>query len=169
MNLILELAKVHGCKFVHLTYRSKETGELSKYLLGLGVNLDRAYRRDELVLRLIRPQNMLEEQAKQELLDSIRDSIRLGIGNNPRYTCQGVYGPLFPGCKYHLENKDVFLYGFLIRKEVIEPGVYKDVRSRPLTLVKNAFRKRMKINRIRQFDISYVERIAFQGKVLTLA
>lgn len=169
MNLIFELSETKGCRLVYLTYRSKETGELAEYLIALGVSLEKAYRRDERILRLIRTANPLEKQAKQELLDSWRDSIKLGIGNNPRYTCQGVYNHLFPGCKYHAENKDVFIYGFLIRKKVLEPGVYKIVRSKPLTIVKNAFRKRMKTNRFRQFDISFVQRIAFNGKVLTLS
>lgn len=168
MELIEELAKARGCRFVSLTYRSKETKELSQYLISHKVNLARVYKRDEKVVRLVRAANELEAKAKQEMLDSLRESLTVGIGHNSRYTCEGVYNTLFEGCKYHLKDKIVHLYGFLLRKRVIEVGTYKEVKSRPLTIAKNNIRKRMKLSKFRQFILPNISKISFDGKTLNL-
>jgi hypothetical protein len=167
-EVINRLSKIHGCRFVSLKYQSKESGEVSRYLIGMGANLDRVYRRDERVMRLVQPTNPLQEQAKKEILDSLRESLKVGIGQNSKYTCKDTYTNLFNGAKFHNQTKDIYLSGFLIRKEVLIPGEYKEVKSKPLTIEKQKLRRRMKLNKIRLFALSNVKRIAFEGNKLTL-
>lgn len=168
MNLIAELKKIKGCRLVRLLYRTKGTGELSDYLIALGVRLENAYRRDDKVIRLVQPRNDLEKIAKEELLSSLQESLRVGIGNNSAYTCKGVYKTLFNGCKIHPIMKTAYIYGFIIRKHVIETGEYPEVKSKPLTIAKNRLRKKMKITRFRQFELDHIKKIVFEKKVLTL-
>jgi hypothetical protein len=44
--------------------------------------------------------------------------------------------------------------GYSIRKKVIEPGVYKAVKSSPKTVEKNKLRKMLKNPRVREFLVT---------------
>lgn len=167
-ELIAELRANKGCRFVQLRYTAKGTGEVANHTLAMGVNLDRAYRRDEKIIQLTRPQTDLGKEAKSAVLASVQESITKGIGNNSAYTCKDVYENVAPGIKYHKETFELYVYGFSIRKNVIKPGVYKTVKSAPLTIEKDKLRKKLKVGRFRQFIIRNVERAALNGKVLEL-
>jgi hypothetical protein len=167
-EIIQELAKIGGCRFISLVYRSKETHELSRYVIGIGGKLERVYKRDLKVLSLIQTHNELEETAKRELIDSLKDSLKLGIGNNPRYTCKGVYRNLFPGLKIQVETFDLHINGFLLSKKVIEAGEYKNVKSSAKTLKKNEYRRKMKTSRIRQFILPNIQTAKLNGKTLEI-
>jgi len=169
VNIVARLSRIKKCRLVSLVYRTKKSDELSVYLIALGVDLRRAYARDEKVIRLIKTRGRVQTQAKQEILDSLRESLRYGLGNNSRYTCRGVYKTLFNGCKIHRRDKTIHFYGFIIRKKILEEGSYPLVRHSALTLAKMKIRKHMKINRFRQFELSHVKKIAFEGKVLTFS
>ena len=53
----------------------------------------------------------------------------------------------------HKETGELHLYGFVHQKVVIEPGVYKKVNSRHLTIEKNKLSKLVPVNKFRQFKI----------------
>ena len=165
--LVRELVKNKGCRFVQLHYTAKGTGEEATHTLCLGVDLERAYRRDEKVTRLFKPSNKIEEQAKEAVLTSLRESITKGIGNNSAYTCKGVFETIAPGLKIH-EDGTLHVYGFVIRKEVITPGVYKSVNSADLTIAKDKVKKNHKLRRFRQFILTNINEARINGKTLVL-
>lgn len=165
--LVRELVKNNGCRFVQLHYTAKGTGEEATHTLCLGVNLERAYRRDEKVTRLFKPANKVEEQAKAEVLFSLRESLTKGIGNNSAYTNKGTYEHIVPGLKIQ-DNGALHVYGFVIRKEVITPGVYKTVNSADLTIAKDKVKKNHKLRKFRQFILTNINEARINGKTLVL-
>jgi hypothetical protein len=167
-HVLAELSKIRSCNFVSLLYRTKGTGELSKYQILLNVSLTKAYRRDEKIISSIKPSSFLEEQAQSEILESLRESLKVGIGNNSQYTCKGIFQHLFNGCQYHPELETLYIYGFLSSKSIIEPGNYKVVNSKPLTVIKNEMRKKMKISRFRKFELNNIKKISFNHNILSL-
>lgn len=181
--LLTRLRKIKTCRIIQLTYTSKGTGELAKYTLLIGVNYERVYRRDLKLLRSFRSDrekflkvkddlqvlNDIEYVALEELIASMEESLHLGIGNNTNYTNKDTYQSIFPGCKQHLETKAIYIQGYLIKKQTIQPGTYKEVKSKLLTLAKNSFRKRLKLGRFRTFDISLIESISLEKQILTLS
>ena len=172
LNRALErIANIPACRFASITYRAKETGELARHTLFLGVNVERAYRRDlALYKRKVGKLQGIESIACGELIDSLTESLTVGIGNNSAYTCKGVYHPIAPGIKRHKESGDVYLNGFSIGKKVLQAGVYKDVKSSDKTLAKNKLRKIGKLGRFRQFIIKpdNVKRVHVMGKVFAV-
>lgn len=169
-SLIVEiksLAQV-GARFASLTYTAKGTGEVAKHRLILGVNLARAYRRDLVILKGELPKlSGIPRQSCEELIASLEESLRVGIGNNSKYTCREVYETISKGLKLHLENGELHVYGFSNGKTVLTPGATKTVKSSEKTIAKNALRKKMKSGKFRQFALSEVEGVNVNGKTIT--
>lgn len=164
------IQNLNGARFASLTYIAKGSGEKAVHTLVLGVNVERAYRRDIAILRgkaktLVSP---VERQACAELLRSLRESLRVGLGNNSAYTCAGVYTSLARGIKQHNDNGQVHITGFTIGKKVIVEGVHKQVKSSAKTLAKNALRRAMKSGKFRQFVFDNLEGARLEGKTFTL-
>lgn len=173
-NLVRALKRVAdtaGCRFASITYKSKETGEIARHTLLLGVNVERAYKRDLSVYKgkSARLQGV-ESVACGELIVSLEESLTVGIGNNSAYTCKDVYTPVAPGIKTHNETGAVYVNGFSLGKKVLQPGVYKAVKSSDKTLAKNALRKIGKMGRFRQFviDPANVRQVRVMGRTFAI-
>jgi hypothetical protein len=170
-QVIAEVTKRPGCQFISLTYKSKESGEVARHTIAVGVNLERAYRRDKSILHnILRKAEGLKAQAASELLQSVAESLKVGIGNNPTYTCAGVFAPVVPGIKLHKETGQLYVYGYTVGKKVLQPGTYKTVNSKPLTIEKNRIRKVLKNGRFRQFaiDVENLQEVRANNKTLEL-
>ena len=159
-GVVAEIAKseIAGSRFVSLTYKAKGTGEVARFTVLLGASLEKIYRRDLSVLRKrlsrLPSTEALRLQALTELVNSYSDSVTNGIGNNAKYTKQGYYMQVFPGLKFAPETGNLYVSGFRIAKKVIQPGVYKSVNSKPLTIAKDEERKSLKMNKFREFVIA---------------
>lgn len=167
-DTIRALANVKGCRFISLVYKSKGTGELARHTIALGVNLRRAYSRDVKIVQAMRPETVLAKQARQEVLESMITSLKVGLGNNPNYNNQGLYVNLFDGVKVNRKTGQVLCYGFTIKKEVLQAGEHKEVKSKPLTIEKNKIRKHLKHTRHRDFLLDHVNRVSVNGNVLEI-
>lgn len=169
-SLISALKSVKGARFARFKYQTRGTGELSSYQTNLGVKVEKVYRDDlETLEGLIPTLEGVSLEAAVELRDSIRTSLEKGIGENPMYTAADAYEdfPGVPGVKIHKETGDVHLMCMVVKKEVIVPGEYKQVNSRPKTLAKKEIEKKLRRSKIRQFVLSNVKVAALQGEVLT--
>ncbi len=172
IEIIKTIAKMNGARFVSLTYKAKGTGEVARHRLLLGVNIEKAYRRDLSVMRrqLPRCKTTIEREACEAIVASLAESLKVGIGNNSAYTQKGQWANLLPGLRQNIDNGTLHVYGFSRGKTVIQPGVYKPVNSAPLTIAKDTLRKRMKINRFRAFTLEpeTLQTMRAQGNVIEI-
>jgi hypothetical protein len=87
-------------------------------------------------------------EAKVKILESL---------TNPRTAnSEGqkeAYEHVGKGLKIHKEKGELYVYGFLVAKTVIKPGVYKATNSKELTLAKKEMIKKMDLrtSKYRQF------------------
>lgn len=167
----LQLGIANGARFISFLYSAKGTGEVAVHNVLFGVSIANAYKRDLAILE--NKVNTLEgvyHLACSELVESFRESLVKGIGNNSAYTCKGVYAPVSKGIKVHNETGDIYISGFIMSKQVIEPGVYKTVKSSEKTIAKNQLRKALKSSRFRQYVLaaSNIAGIKANGKVLEI-
>lgn len=161
-----------GCRFVSLVYRAKGTGELARHTLLMGANLSAAYRADSRSLaRKLASLSGVARIACEELLASLRESLAVGIGNNSANTRIGVFDTLAKGIKVHKETGLLYINGFSVKKEIMEPGTYKTVNSSEKTLAKNALRREGKLGKFREFVIhpDNIQSISGNGKTLVFA
>lgn len=141
-----------SARFVSLVYRSKESGELARHTILLNVDRKRCLKVDLQNLLNLRPTlTGIAAEAADELIKSLQDSIS---GYNPLYTKRGYYDGQGNG-NVQVSVKDVaYIRGFSVRKDVIVPGTYKEVKSRPKTIEKDKIRKTFKSSRVREFIVN---------------
>lgn len=142
-----------ACRFVSLVYRAKESGELARHTILLNVNRNRCLKVDLANLQAKLPTlTGVESLACQELIASITET--LTTGQNSQYTKAGYYEAQGNG-NVQVSVKDrCYIRGYSIRKDVIEAGTYKTVKSAPKTIAKNKLRKELKNTRIRDFCVT---------------
>ena len=130
------------------------------YTFIVGVELEALYRQD--ILRLEEAKRVERDPADIEAIESIQASLRksleAGIGNNPAYTKQDLYEHVAPGFKVHRETGEVYVFGILTNKLVLEVKKERPVRnSSQKTVAKDRMRKKhVMSSRFREFRVDRV-------------
>lgn len=165
----LQSAVSSGCRFVSFGYQAKSTGELAEFQILLNVNIATAYKSDIKRLKILHTSGV-KDIARKELIDSFQKSLEMGVGNNPDYTCKGVYQNIGGGIKFHSEKNQIYISGYQVKKNVLIKGKYKERNSSPLTIAKQELMKICKKGRFRQFclDVHNIAGIHANKKVLNI-
>jgi len=130
------------------------------YTFIVGVELEALYRQD--ILRLEEAKRVERDPVDIEAIESIQASLRksleAGIGNNPAYTKQDLYEHVAPGFKMHRETGEVYVFGILTNKLVLEVKKERPVRnSSQKTVAKDRMRKKhVMSSRFREFRVDRV-------------
>jgi hypothetical protein len=130
------------------------------YTFIVGVELEALYRQD--ILRLEEAKRVERDPADIEAIESIQASLRksleAGIGNNPAYTKQDLYEHVAPGFKVHRETGEVYVFGILTNKLVLEVKKERPVRnSSQKTVAKDRMRKKhVMSSKFREFRVDRV-------------
>lgn len=164
-----------SCRIVSVLYRKKGkpghgAGEISRQTVLLNVNRDNALRRDLATIKakfssLTDP---VEIEAAQEIISSLEASLS---GFNPNYTKHGYYDGHGNG---NVQSSDVsgsvYVKGYVIKKEVLVKGEYKEVKSRAKTLAKKKLSKGFKSSRFREFIVTpdNLKSLSVNGRLLML-
>lgn len=157
-KLSAAIAKLDGnVRFVGVTYRSKSTGELARHTLLIGANYRNVIVKsmEELTRMLPTLTNPLDIQAANELIASFSKSLlALDAGiPHPGNTKPELYETICPGLRMSKNDGSLELCGLAVAKKVLEAGEHKVVKSRPLTLAKNALKKGLPASKYRTLAI----------------
>lgn len=152
----LRNATEKGCRFMTFLYTTKGTGETSKYQINFGIDYRAAVDHDKSALEAYTPKDELEETAKAQMIESMRQTIEEGVSQS--YTQVDTFDNIGKGIRQHKETGEIYIYGFVESKEQVAPPTNpkKPVNSRPLTLAKKSIEKacEFKRNRFGQFILS---------------
>lgn len=152
-------------------YKSVKSGEVADYQLAFHISYSNALSRSIAALQQVHTNSPLEERARQELIASYECSLANSGKEKEHYTyAVDSTGSIVKGVKIHNKTGQLHLTGSLIRKNVIEPGVYKTVNKQELTLLKDKLREKLPVNKFRQFVIKkdQFESIRVEGMTITL-
>ena len=153
-ELVTLLDGNHSARFISLTYRAKESGELARHTILLNVDRTTCLKRDLAILKRKQGRfaDPIKNQACDELIASMTET--LTTGSNSQYTKKGYYTAEGNG-NVQVSVLDVcYLRGYSTGKEVLEKGTYKTVKSSAKTIAKNELRKALKNTRCREFRIT---------------
>lgn len=185
-TLLLEnLAGQKGARFARITYTNKNKEHFTETLI-LGADYGRMVKENAgLLMGMLVPlagQNSLEvfdnvtleEQAILELYNSTLDSL---TGDNPLNTNVDTFEPYMvddtavKGVKQHKVTKEYYVDGLSVKgsRIVHRAGTYKEVKSKPLTIAKDAIRNTLATARYRRYKFSTLARIAANGEVLEVS
>jgi hypothetical protein len=171
-TLIDGLKNAVGARFVGVTYQSKSTGEVARFVLLVGVNYDEVVKASITELEIQRPNlRGIDLQACDELLASFNATLEAHkVGEeNPDYTKAGMYATITKGIKINLNDNTLEIAGLVHSKVVIHEGKRKKVKSRPLTIAKNDLRGACRIGKWRTLALdAELVKAKFNGETLDL-
>ncbi len=157
LQQVIEALERQGsnAKFISLTYRAKESGELARHTLIVNADYMEVCRKDilELNLRLGNAKG-IEAMVIKDRIASLEESIlaRQEGRFHEHYTKPGIYRFVCPGVAVNLNDNSFELRGLSHAKVVIEPGVHKAKNYRTEeTRLKDVIRKTLKSGTYRSF------------------
>jgi hypothetical protein len=169
--LEIEARKINGTTFVSIRGYRNKFGELSDYLINLGVKHHSVLRKDLVRHDLFYTDNkerligLYGEELVVRAYTEKRESMVASLaGENKHADAQyNAYITVIPGIKYCPSTGNWHINGYLIRKTVREKGVYPKVNKRKLTIVKDEFSKGSKASKCRTFIIDNAEIVKISG------
>lgn len=168
-----ELSKLRpGSTFLSVIGYRNNYSEIADYNLVFHMSYENALKRSITVLGDYSPINDLEIEAKTEVLQQFKRSLN-SARKIPVEDIDDAYtrffddqGRYIKGIKLHTKSDTLHLYGLVVHKRVIMPGMYdeKDTR-RPLTVAKDKLRRMCQVSKFRQFKMTpwQVDRISVEN------
>jgi hypothetical protein len=147
---LLNRSTERGATFVGVTYKAKESGEVSRYTVLVGVEYGNLVRKSLAEARTVLPadntRGSLDRKAKAEVIRSLRNTLENAKRGeqNDGYTKRGMYQQVAAGVNVFTDGT-FELKGIVVARKVLQPGIHKEVKSRPLTLAKDAIRKQLSL------------------------
>jgi hypothetical protein len=177
-EVLSALASVKGVTLAEITYRqplnvkARQSGAVTRQIVKLGEAFESVYTAD-----IAKLQDMaldgLDNTARNEIVESLQESLQQGIGHNSRYTCQDTYTAVegIPGVSVHKETGSLYVVGLSLSREVLQAGVtLPEVNSKPLTIAKNKLRAVLASGKIRRLSLKQIESIGiFQNTLQVVA
>jgi len=150
----------------------KGNGEVADYTINLGISYDNAKTSDIEFLK--NPKNIegidfgkalmpFSEEARAAMLES-----RMNPNNKQSKAQTDAYITVCPNVRVHKETGRVFIYGFVVRKDVKVKGFYDKVQSAPLTLAKKKIEKELKATQFRQLAFDKLDTVKVKGQEIEI-
>lgn len=162
----IEVLKNAKPGFVSMTYTNKQ-GETAKLKINLGYSYGNAKEKDiDMLENYLRGNDLAYipsekytkadwEQAITELLNSAKSpDLNKSLGQQDAYINITENGTL----KWNIETQKLYIHAKVETKEVLVRGEYKEVKSKPLTIAKDAIRKEYLVTgKIRNYILENLE------------
>ncbi len=175
-QFVTELGKLRpSSTFLTLRGYRNEASEIADYSIAFHFSYENALKKSIETLAQMDLQTDLEKQARSELLNSFAMSLARGAGSpeledrDPTYTYfKDDDGNYIKGVKYHDGKDELYLYGLVVHKRVLMPGMYPNKNKRPLTVAKDKLRYLTPVGKFRSFKINsfQVDSISVENRKL---
>lgn len=161
IQTIFEAAKVGKAQFVFVRNYRNEEGEISNYLINLGMKYSEQREKDIEKLKQIsfKEENILLEEARLKLLESHTKNTTDTTRTNASQAQIDAYLVLCDNVKLCKSQYSLHMFGFLVTKTVIQAIQYKAVNSSALTLAKKNVQKKLDLStsKFRNFKFEHME------------
>lgn len=160
-HFVKELSKLRSSStFLSLIGYRNEHSEVADYSIIFHMSYENALKRSISFLEEYVPKNDLESTAQKELIKSFQDSLNR-IASTPIEEVDDAYTRFFDedkkhinGIKMHRESGTLHLYGLVVHKRILLPGIYQPRNKKPLTLAKDRLRNMCPVGKFRQFKLT---------------
>ena len=146
--------------FLTLRGYRNESSEIADFSIAFHMNYRSALEKSKVILQELAPSNDLEKQARDELIASFDKSL-LNMEQTSIEEIEDGYqrffdedGKYIKGVKLHIATNTLHLYGLVIHKRVLIPGMYKHTNRKPLTIAKDKLRYLTPVGKFRTFRIT---------------
>ena len=155
-------------KFIAVRNYENKQGEVSNYVINIGVDYGKA--KDADTVTLGNPANFENVNFGKLAMYADQARVALLIANQKpsvqSQAQQDAYTTIFPNVRVHNETGKVFVFGFRISKTVLIEGHYKSVNSSNLTLAKDLIREQLKATKFRQYELGKIKEVRLNGETI---
>lgn len=161
LQFVAELAKLRpGSTFLAVKGYKNEASEIADYSIAFHFSYENALKKSIETLAKLDLKEPLEIQARHELLDSFAKSLARGAASpeleerDPTYSYfKDDNGNYVKGVKLHTASDTLHLYGLVVHKKVLLPGIYPSKNRKPLTVAKDKLRHLTPVGKFRSFKM----------------
>jgi hypothetical protein len=158
-QFVTELGKLRpGSTFLAIRGYRNDHSEIADYSIAFHFSYENALKKSVETLAQLDLQTDLEKQARSELLNSFAMSLARGAGSpeleerDPTYSYfKGDDGEYIKGVKMHRDTWTLYLYGLVVHKRVLMPGIYAQKNKRAMTVAKDKLRYLTPVGKFRSF------------------
>lgn len=162
LKFVSELSKLRpGSTFLTVRGYRNEASEIADYSIAFHFSYENALKKSIEVLSKLDLTEKLELQARTELLNSFAMSLARGAASpeleerDPTFSYfKGDDGNYVKGVKLHAATDTLHLYGLVVHKRVLMPGLYASKNRRPLTVAKDKLRYLTPVGKFRSFKMT---------------
>jgi hypothetical protein len=174
-KLLRAVSQIKTPSFVRIENYSNEKGEVANYTINLGVSYENAKESDTKYLSnelniIDTDFGSVKEYAKEawsELLIARTKPTKATINRSNGQS--DAYTTICPNVRVHNETGRIFIYGFVVKKDVILEGSgYDSVNSSPLTIAKRKIEKNLKATNFRQLAFDKLDTVKVKGEELII-
>jgi hypothetical protein len=170
-KLVAIISQIKTPSFVRIiNYTNDKGNETANYTINLGIRYENAKQSD---IEWLRNENNLQSidfgklkswanTARIEMLQSRLNPSRQSAAQSD------AYQTLCPNVRLHLEKQRIYIYGFVVSKQVTIEGNYPSVDSAPLTLAKKKIEKELKATQFRQFAFDKLQSVRVKGEEIEI-
>jgi len=181
IQTFVSVKNIKGTSFVGVRNYSNKEGEISNQTFIVGINYNNLLKNDLLKLQqfdintlktsidietLKTALNELISSLETRLLSEENKAQLLSEGNSTLNRSKGqqdAYIHLAKGLK--LQDNNLYIYGLMVRKQIIQPIEYKQVKSNDKTIAKNIIKKgaNLQETKYKQFKLGNLETLKISG------
>jgi hypothetical protein len=148
-----------GPGFASFTYKSKSDNSIARYTLNLGFKyislLEKSIQELQTKMDLKEFSNESLLLAANEVMNSLQKSLEAHKNGTQSddYTRKGLMTPLGNGVSIN-QDDSIQIFGLVQSKKIIVEGTpKKEVKSKPITILKNQIKKDWPISKFREFAL----------------
>lgn len=174
-KLVAIISQIKTPSFVRILNYKNDKGEIANHTINLGVKYENAKKADGVFLLDTNNINKVDfgayasasVEAWNEMLESrlapTKETVNRSNGQSDAFVT------LCPNVRLHIAEQRIFIYGFVVSKDVIVPGTYKAVNSSAKTLAKRKIDKHLKATQFRQFAFDKLQSVKVKGEEIEIA
>jgi hypothetical protein len=176
-KLVAIISQIKTPSFVRiLNYTNDKAGEVSNYTINLGVKYENAKQSDaEFLLDTenIKNVDFGSEVVKAASVEAWNEMLESRLAPTAKTQAQSdgqsdAYVTLCPNVRLHIAEQRIFIYGFVVKKDVLVEGIYKSVNSSAKTLAKRKIEKHLKATQFRQFAFDKLQSVKVKGEEIEI-
>tara|TARA_R110000868_G_scaffold77151_1_gene221239 strand:+ start:146 stop:697 length:552 start_codon:yes stop_codon:yes gene_type:complete len=160
-NFIKQLSNLKSAStFLSIMGYRNEFSEIANYNITFNMSYKNALLKSIKILNKYQPTSDSEMQAKLELLNSFNKSLsNLKDSSNeelssPFNKVLNDKGLPIKGLKVNSKTDEIYLYGLVVHKKVVMPGLYPNSSKKEFTVIKDKLKALCPVSKYRQFKMS---------------
>ena len=159
LNVLINLKKLKGATFISINNYRNKSNDLANYLVNTNISVQNVKANDLSKLKSCTTETLKKvnkkldfrfdilETALSELISSAIKNLNPDLNNRTNHSKAQTkaYYKINKAIKINKKTKEIYIFGLLQSKTIIEQGQHKENNFKPLTIAKNEIKKELNL------------------------